>query len=249
MTAVSILFDFASDVTLLDKEHMVRLLIAVADGDMYQFLKKAIVCDDSPGLNYVPNSPETLANAWNNAIRARQRYNGYWMEFENAAGLRFSFGFDPDGARRLFLSAKKTDLRADDNLRAFVRVGEIIFNTLRPLYGVGLFSYDSHETPEVDVMPAALWDVNYFGAGLVYEWGRETLDAIPAWSKTELAGGGLLVELSENPIMRPQIQNYREASAALGSRGIFRAGEKYLLTSNPLHNVEREGILRMLERS
>lgn len=224
MTAVSILFDFASDVTLLDKDNMVRLLIAVAEGDMFQFLKKAIVCDDSPGLNYVPNSPETLANAWNNAIRARQRYNGYWMEFENAAGLRFSFGFDPDEGRRLFLSAKKTDLRADDTLRAFVRVGEIIFNTLRPLYGVGLFSYDSHETPEIDVMPAALWDYNYFGAGLVYEWGHETLDAIPAWRKTELAGGGLLVELSENPITRPQIQNYREASAALGFARYFQGG-------------------------
>src|SRR3954470_20226674 len=128
MSSESILFDFADDTTLLSKDNMVRLLIMLAEGDTFQFLKKAIVCDDSPGLNYVPNSLETLANAWNNAIRARQRYNGYWMEFENANGLRFSFGYDPDSAQRLFLSAKKTDLRSDDNLRTFVGVGEVIFN-------------------------------------------------------------------------------------------------------------------------
>jgi hypothetical protein len=224
MTAESILFDFASDATLLDKANMVRLLIAVAEGDTYQFLKKAIVCDDSPGLNYVPNTLETLANAWDNAIRARQRYNGYWMEFESVSGIRFSFGFDPGTAQRLFLSAKKTDLRADATLREFVRVGEIIFNTLHPLYGFGLFSYDAHETPEIGVIPTALWDINYFSAGLVYDWGRETLDAIPAWRKADLAGGGLLLELSENPITRPQIQNYREASAALGFARYFQGG-------------------------
>ena len=224
MSVESILFDFADERTLLDKANMVRLLAAVAEGDTYQFLKKAIVCDDSPGLNYVPNSPETLANAWNNAIRARQRYNGYWMEFENAAGLRFSFGYDPDDARRLLLSAKKTDLRADDNLREFVRTGEVIFNTLRPLYGFGLFSYDAHETPEIGVMPGALWDFNFFGAGLIFDWGRETLETIPAWRKADLAGGGLLLELSENPITRPQIQNYREASAGLGFSKYYQGG-------------------------
>ncbi len=71
MTAEYLMFDFADETTLLDKDNMVRLLIAIAEGDVYQFLKKAIVCDDSPGMIYVPNSPETLANAWNNAIRAR----------------------------------------------------------------------------------------------------------------------------------------------------------------------------------
>ena len=224
MTADMIVFDFADDRTLLNKEDMTRLLIAVAEGDVFQFLKKAIVCDDSPGIIYVPNSPETLANAWNNAIRARQRYNGYWMEFENADKLLFSFGFDPDDARRLFLSAKKADLRSDDNLRTFVHFGEVIFNTLRPLYGFGLFSYDAHETPGIGIMPGALWDVNFFGAGLIHEWGREALDAIPAWRKADLAGGGLLLEFSENPITRPQIQNYRAASAALGFSRYYQGG-------------------------
>ena len=115
MSTEYILFDFADETTLLNKDNMVRLLIAIAEGDTFHFLKKAIVCDDSPGLIYVPNSPETLANAWNNAIRALQRYNGYWMEFENAAKLKFSFGFDPNDRRGgCFWRAKKADLRADD---------------------------------------------------------------------------------------------------------------------------------------
>ncbi len=224
MTAEYILFDFADDATLLDKDHIVRLLVAIAEGDTFQFLKKAIVCDDSPGITYVPNSPETLANAWNNAIRARQRYNGYWMEFENADGLRFSFGFDPDEAQRLFLASKKTDLRANDALREYVRIAELIFNTLRPRCGFGLFSYDAHETPEIGADPAALWDYNFYGAELVHDWGRETLDALPAWRKADLAGGGLLLELSENPITRPAIRNYREGSAALGFGRYYQGG-------------------------
>ncbi len=225
MAAEYILFDFADEATLLDKETMVRLLIAVAEGDVFQFLKKAIVCDDSPGLNYVPNSPETLANAWNNAIRARQRYNGYWMECENTSGVRFAFGFDPDAARRLYFTAKKEDLRKDEAWLEFVRIGTLIFDTLRPMYGVGLFNYDSHETPEIGAaMPSALWDVNFYGYGLVQEWDRATLDSLPVWRKSDLNGGGLLLELSENPITRPAIKNYREASAALGFERYFQGG-------------------------
>ncbi len=226
MTAESILFDFADEATLLNKDNMVRLLIALA-GD-FQFLKKAIVCDDSPGINYVPNSPETLANAWNNAIRARQRYNGYWMEFENAAGardrVRFSFGFDPAQARRLLLTATKSDLRNDDTLRAFIGVAETIFNCLTPVYGFGLFSYDVHETQEIGTPPFAVWDYNLFGAAWVTDYGREALAALPAARTAELADGGLLLELSENPITRPAIKNYREAAAALGFSRYFQGG-------------------------
>ncbi len=225
MSSESILFDFADETTLLSKDKMVRLMIAIADGDQFRFLKKAIVCDDSPGLNYVPNSPETLAGAWDNAIRARQRYNGYWMEFENADGLRLSFGYDPTSAQRLYLSAKKTDLRNDDHLRMFVGIGETIFNALHPVYGFGLFSYDVHDTPEIGLpIPAALWDINFFGAGLVQEWGRETLEALPSWREAEIGSGGLLLELSPNPITRPQITNYREASATLGFARYFQGG-------------------------
>ena len=228
MSAEYILFDFPDDTTLLDKDNMVRLLIAVANatetGGAFQFLKKAIVCDDSPGLNYVPNEPEMLANAWNNAIRAAQRYNGYWMEFENAAGVRFAFGFDPDAARRLFFTAKKADLRADDALRQFITTAELIFNTLRPEYAFGLFSYDTQDTPEIGVFPTALWDYNFFSGGLVHELGRDALASVPASRMADLAGGGLLLELSENPITRPQIKNYREASAALGFARYYQGG-------------------------
>lgn len=224
MSAEYILFDFPDDTTLLNKDSMVRLLIAVAETGQFQFLKKAIVCDDSPGLNYVPNEPETLANAWNNAIRARQRYNGYWMEFENEAGIRFAFGFDPDSARRLFFTAKKADLRADNALRGFIATAELIFNTLRPEYAFGLFSYDSQDTPEIGAFPSALWDYNFFSGGLVHEFGRDALASVPAFHSSELVGGGLLLELSENPITRPQIKNYREASAALGFARYYQGG-------------------------
>lgn len=224
MTAEYILFDFADDTTLLDKDNIVRLLIAIAEGDTFQFLKKAIVCDDSPGVIYVPNTPETLANAWNNAIRAVLRYNGYWMEFENADHLKFAFGFDPKAAQRLFLTAQRADLRDDDRLREFLRIAGLIFNILHPLYGVGLFSYDSHSTPDVAADPAALWDYNFYGAGLISGFGRDVIDAIPAYRKADLDDGGVLLEMSPNPITRPQIKNYREASAALGFSKYYQGG-------------------------
>jgi hypothetical protein len=40
----------------------------------------------------------------------------------------------------------------------------------------------------------------------------------------DLADGGLLLELSPNPITRPQIKNYRDASAALGFTRYFQGG-------------------------
>ncbi len=218
-----IIFDFADDSTLLDKDNMLRLLMAIAEGDVYQFLKKAIVCDDSPGLIYVPNSPETLANAWNNAIRAVQRYNGYWMEFENVDKLKFSFGFDPKAAQRSFLTAKREDLRSDDALREYIRFGELIFNTLHPLYGFGLFSYDTHETPEIGADPTALWDYNFYGTGLIFELGRENLEETLAYRKAEL-DGGLLIEMAQNPITRPQIKHYRDAAATLGFSKYYQGG-------------------------
>ncbi len=223
MTAEYLVFDFADETTLLDKDRILRLLIAICAGDVYKCLKKAIVCDDSPGLIYVPNSPETLANAWNNAIRAEQRYNGYWMEFENDQKLKFSFGFDPNAGRRLFLTAKRADLRSDDALREFVRFGEMIFNTLHPLYGFGMFSYDNHETPEIGAAPAALWDYNFFGAELIDTLGHDKIDAASAFRKAEL-DGGVLIEVAANPITRPQIKHYREASAALGFSKYYQGG-------------------------
>ncbi len=206
MIAEYIVFDFADETTLLDKASIVRLLIAIAEGDRFQFLKKAIVCDNSPGVIYVPNSPETLANAWNNAIRAVQRYNGYWMEFEDTDHLKFAFGFDPNAARRLFLSANKSDLRADASLGEFVRIAELIFNTLRPIYGFGLFSYDAHDTPEIGSAPFAAWDYNFFNAALVQQFGREALVRLATGRTADLADGGLLLELSDNPITRPADQ-------------------------------------------
>jgi hypothetical protein len=100
-SAEYILFDF-SDNRLTDRANFVRLMIEIARGDVFRFLKKAIVCDDMPGDLYVPNQPEMLDLAWSNAVRAAPRYNGaYWMEFENETGFRLNFGFDPRQLKRL----------------------------------------------------------------------------------------------------------------------------------------------------
>ena len=71
----------------------------------------------------------------------------------------------------------------------------------------------------------AVWDYNFFGPVLVESIGRETLLALPAWQKTELDDGGLLLEMSPSPVAdwQPYAQHYREAAAALGV-GAFHQG-------------------------
>ena len=53
--------------------------------------------------------------------------------------------------------------------------------------------------------------------------GRDRIDAAPAQRKAEL-DGGVLIEVAANPITRPQIKNYREASAALGFSKYYQGG-------------------------
>lgn len=221
MTTEYILFDF-SDTRLTDRTNITGLMERIAEGDTFRFLKKAIVCDDVPGDLYVPNTPEYLDRAWSNAVRAAPRYGGaYWMEFENASGLRLSFGFDPRQLKRLNLTVSRNSLSKptdEPNARELVRVAMLIYTTLHPAYGYGLFTYDVHDAAPAGAGVKAVWDYNFFGPALVESIGRDTLAALPAWRKTDLDDGGLLVEMSPSPVAdwKPYTQSYREAAALLG---------------------------------
>lgn len=223
-----LVFDFP-DGRLTDHAPILRLMGRIVEGDRFQFLKKAIVCDDSPGDIYVPNSPETLANAWRNAMRAAARYNGYWMEFEDDEAFRLAFGFDPNEPRRLFLSVRTSSINRPTDaarVRELARIAELIYETLSPHYGFGFFSYEMHELPEPGSPVAALWDYNFFSPALVEQFGRDRLLALPAWRHAELPDGGLFLEMTPNPIAewQPYVANYREAAAALGVNKFYQGG-------------------------
>lgn len=229
MSTEYILFDF-SDLRLTDRANIIGLMTEIARDDRFRFLKKAIVCDDVPGDLYVPNTPEYLDRAWSNAVRAAPRYGGaYWMEFENSSGLRLSFGFDPKQLKRLNLTVSKDSINKpsdEANVSELVRVASLIYTMLHPAYGYGLFNLDLHNPAAPGAGLKAVWDYNFFGPALVASLGRDKLLALPAWRKTEFEDGGILVEMSPNPVAdwQPYTQNYREAAAALGVNAFNQGG-------------------------
>lgn len=225
MNGVYLIFEFADAATLSDKANILRLMSALSDSG-WLFLKKAIVCDGVPGDKYVP--ADMLPQAWENAIRAAPRYGGgYWMEMEDARQFKLSFGFNPKEPRRLFLSVDKMSIGASEtNTRAFVSVGETIYNTLRPAYGFGLFNYDSHELPPIGAGIKAAWDYNFLGAEMVAQLGHAALHEIQAWGVAVLDDGGMLIEMSPNPVVqwRPYADAYKQAAAAFGVTQVNQGG-------------------------
>lgn len=213
-----VLFDFA-DLRLADRATVLRTMHALAAGDRFRFLKKAIVCDDMPGEKYVPNTPELLDRAWTNAIRAAPRYGGaYWMEFEGQTGAQISFGFDPRKLKRLNMTVSRSALtgaQGDAVAAEWFDAVLTVANAIGPAYGYGLFNYDAHEAHAIGAGPQAVWDVNLFGAALVEQLGRDALRAVPAARTVDLDGGGLALLLAANPVTGWQAA--REAADALAS--------------------------------
>jgi hypothetical protein len=225
MNGVYLIFEFADAATLTDKANILRLMTGLQEAG-WQYLKKAIVCDGVPGDKYVP--ADMLPQAWENAIRAAPRYGGgYWMEMEDARGFSLSFGYSPKELRRLFLAVDKLSIGASEtNTRAFVSAAETIYNTLRPAYGYGLFNYDAHILPAIGAGIAAAWDYNFLGAALVDRFGRAALSEIPAWGVAVLDDGGMLIELSPNPVVqwRPYADAYKRAAAVFGVTQVNQGG-------------------------
>lgn len=220
MTSAYVMFDFSDD-RLLDHDRIVTLMRALADAG-WRFLKKAIVCDDVPGDLFVPNEPEFIERAWQNALRAAPRYGGgNWMEFQNIDDLKFSFGYDAKQPRRLMLTVDTAQIRRRDqtpHVRVLGSLIELIYRQLTPMYGFGLFSYDHHAPCAPDGILRAVWDFNLFGSAMADQLGREKLRYLPAWRSVEFEDGGLLLELAANPIAdaAPYAQYYRHAAEVLG---------------------------------
>jgi hypothetical protein len=213
-----VVFDFA-DMRLADRTNLLRGMGALAEGDRFRFLKKAIVCDDMPGEKYVPNTPELLDRAWTNAVRAAPRYGGaYWMEFEGTSGAVLAFGFDPRKLKRLNLTISRSALTGPQGDAAAADLFEAVVSlayALGPDYGYGLFNYDTHEEQPVGTGPQAAWDFNVFGAERVQQIGRDGLKAVPAWRSVELQGGGLVLALAANPVTGAAAS--RDAAGALAT--------------------------------
>jgi hypothetical protein len=228
-SALYTFFDF-DDLRLADRATVLRAMTALADGDRFRFLKKALVCDDMPGEKYVPNEAELLDRAWTNAVRAAPRYGGaYWMEFEGASGAQLAFGFDPRKLKRLNLTIGRQALAGADGERAAADLTEGVVRlagALQPAYGFGLFNYDTHDLPAAGAAPQAAWDINLFGAGLAEKLGRADLLALPVWNVVETEGGGVAAFAAANPVTgwKAADDGYRALAALLGVTALRQGG-------------------------
>ncbi|HYO88922.1 MAG TPA: hypothetical protein VER79_09750 [Candidatus Limnocylindrales bacterium] len=224
-----ILFDF-DDMRLADRANVLRAMNALALEDRFRFLKKAIVCDDMPGEKYVPNEPELLDRAWTNAVRAAPRYGGaYWMEFEGASGVPMAFGFDPRRLKRLNLTIGRQVLAGETGDAVAAELFEVVVtlaNALQPVYGYGLFNYDTHEAQPAGAGPQAAWDINVFGAALVGTSGRDALHTLPAWKAVDLEGGGLALAMAANAVSGWKAADaaYRGLATLLGVSAVRQGG-------------------------
>jgi hypothetical protein len=114
----------------------------------------------------------------------------------------------------------------EPNVREFVRIATLIYTKLHPAYGYGLFNYDMHTPYSPGAGVKAIWDYNFFGHSLLDSIGRDRVLALPAWRKAELDGGGVLLEMSPNPVAdwKPYTQNYKDAAIALGLETFYQGG-------------------------
>lgn len=223
-----ILFDFDA-LTLADRARIVQLMETFI-GAGWRFLKKAIVCDDMPGDTYVPSEPELLDRAWSNAVRAAPRYGGaYWMEMENGAGLKVSWGFDPKRLKRFNLTVSRNQIAATtqtENMQAFVGAAEQVYQSLQPAYGYGLFNYDVHEGYPIGAGPQALWDVNWYSSVIAERFSNSDLENLPAYKIMQREDGSLFVQMAAVPIAQAgqRMTNYRVVARVLGLSAVHAGG-------------------------
>ena len=184
----------------------------------------------------VGDDPPSLASLWLSQIQRRETKQGPAI-----AGVRFWFGHDPD--MDLHLAALVPDnrqllIRIDDGLISgpdqwtrsrldtFLDLCAFVFVRMEGEYGYGLIHDSRYPYPWYDLAKGiqAIYDYNFLGPDLVQRMGLELVRCIPARRQRELEGGGLLLEMTTNPLLETS-DNYERAAAFLKIPDIRRLGD------------------------
>ncbi len=105
-------------------------------------------------------------------------------------------------------------------IRVLVSFCNVAYNAFAPDYGYGITSPEvqSIEASNINLLPTIVYDLNYFGPELVSRLGAEELLSCPTWHTNTLDDGGILLELSADPIEQAEDfrDNYYETANILG---------------------------------
>jgi|GEM_PF-2424251 len=225
-----VFFNFASDKVLKDKSNILRLITRIVEES--EFRVEALFNDEYPPQHFVENTPEELSRAWDEAV-AKGHYGaslGLWnsKEFALSVGVNFVHYRQFDV---MVNSGNISDLMPSnyENVRQLVQVCEIVYSVLHPEYGFGLISPNIHpitDPEEGEVTIQAIYDYNFLGPRLVHKIGREKVLSIPTWRTIQFDDGGILLEMSPNPIAdwKPYTSNYQKATEILGVGKFYQGG-------------------------
>jgi len=201
---VYVVFDFPDEATLKNPANVGRFLSALtAEGNFHL-------------SNEDFESPES---AWNSAVRLGQR--GVYVALEDARRYSLSFSIITNNWRRLYVTVNRDQSDKAENVRVLVSACELFYKTLTPDYGFGFVSMDI--TPldppgNGDYGITTVYDFNFFSPRLVNKIGLETLKSIPTHRTVQFEDGGVLLEMSPNPLgeRKPFTPMYQEAAVILG---------------------------------
>lgn len=225
-----VFFNFTSDKVLKDKSNILRLITRIVEESGFRV--EIPFSNEYPPQHFVENTPEELSQAWDEAI-ARGHYGasiGLWnsKEFALSVGVNFAHYRQLDV---MVNSGNISDLMPSnyENVRLLVQVCESVYSVLHPEYGFGLISPNIHpinEPDKGDVTIQAIYDYNFFGPRLMQKLGREKVLSIPTWRTLQFDDGGVLLEMSPNPIAdwKPYTSNYQKAAEILGVEKFYQGG-------------------------
>jgi hypothetical protein len=198
------IFDFPNETTLKDAANVARALTAITQETDFRLASE----------DY-----ETPAAAWNAALKRGQR--SVYTTLVNPAGYELSFSVVLSDWRRLYVSANRGQTSKPESMGAMVKAGEILYKTLHPDYGFGLVSIDTQPLAPPgagDYGLNTLHDLNFLSPRLVQKIGAGNLKAVPTYRTTPLDDGGLLLEMSADPLAKRKNDavSYEAAAMILG---------------------------------
>jgi hypothetical protein len=201
---VYLVFDFATEATLKDA--------AAMGGAFSQLAEKGFLLEEE--------GVENPAAAWTAAIRKGQR--SVWVNLEDAGGFAITLSVITNNWRRLYASFDRSASAKPQHVGKLAKVGETVFQALKPDYGYGLISLDTQllDPPgDGDYGITTIYDYNFFSLRLVVKLGEAKLKAITTTRTAAFDDGGMLVQLSPDPLgnRKPYTAQYEAAAQALGA--------------------------------
>lgn len=150
------------------------------------------------------------------------------LNFQNEH-INVSIGFEIHNFNLFAITVSSGDFSREKSRRyqtihELVKFCIIAYNSFAPDYGYGITSPESYNIESSDLLtkPDAIFDYNFYGPNLVKKIGQKKILACPTWNTIVFENGGILLELSEDPIEHSENDrwNCTKSAEILGLRTI-----------------------------